>query len=77
MIEFRYAVPERTTTHEPVLQYRECVAVDASGAFCPGRWGPWQTIPKVVVSPEEWKALRLHLGDGDRGSQHPAQEPGA
>lgn len=48
MIDFRYVM--RTMKHDgrtyttPVLQYRHCVAVDASGAFCPGEWSRWIDI---------------------------------
>lgn len=49
MIEFRWAVPDGTTTEQPRLQWRIAVAVDASGAFCPGLPGAWQDVPRVVV----------------------------
>ena len=49
MIELRWAVSPETTTQPPKLQWRMSVAVDASGAFCPGEPGEWQDVPTVVV----------------------------
>jgi len=53
MIELRLVVPETTTTKPPALQFRLAVAVDASGAFCPGPAGEWQDVPRVVLPPTE------------------------
>ena len=36
-------------------QRRTVVAVDASGAFCPGDPGEWQEVPFVAVPPEPGK----------------------
>ena len=55
MIQFRWLVPDTTTTERPLLQWRIYVAVDASGALCPGNSGPWNTVPVVAVSVEEFK----------------------
>lgn len=41
MIELRWA---------PNLQFRTLVAVDASGAFCPGPPGKWQDVPEGPVA---------------------------
>lgn len=49
MIELRWTTPEGTTTKQPTLQWRMSVAVDASGAFCPGAPGAWQDVPTLVV----------------------------
>lgn len=48
-IELRLAVPKSTTTEPPVLQYRERLPMYPTGPYCPGEWGPWQTVPVVVV----------------------------
>ena len=48
-IELRLAVPPGTTTNPPVLQYRERLPMYAAGPYCPGDWGPWITVPVVVV----------------------------
>jgi len=48
-IELRLAVPPGTTTSPPVLQYRERLPMYAAGPYCPGDWGPWITVPVVVV----------------------------
>lgn len=32
-----------------VLQYRERLPMYPTGPYCPGEWGPWQTVPVVVV----------------------------
>lgn len=49
MIELRWTTLEGTNTEQPKLQWRIAVAVDASGAFCPGIFGEWQDVPRVVV----------------------------
>ena len=49
MIEFRWAVPDSTTTRPATLQFRLLVACDASGAFCPGPPGEWHDVPFAVV----------------------------
>jgi hypothetical protein len=49
MIELRLAVPPGTTTNPPVLQYRERRPMYETGPYCPGDWGPWRTVPVVVV----------------------------
>lgn len=33
-----------------VMQYRNCVAIDASGAFCLGEWTEWIDVPTVYES---------------------------
>lgn len=48
-IELRLAVPKSNTTEPPVLQYRERLPMYPTGPYCPGEWGPWQTVPTVVV----------------------------
>lgn len=57
MIEIRWATPAGTTTKPPVLQFRMMLAVDASGAFCPGPAGEWKDVPiSVVPAPVfDWK----------------------
>lgn len=50
MIELRWLIPAETTTKPPRLQFREVVAVDASGAFCPGLPGEWTDVPMVVAN---------------------------
>ena len=53
MIELRLVIWEGTLTKPPTLQFRIAVAVDASGAFCPGPAGEWQDVPRVVLPPTE------------------------
>lgn len=55
MIEFRWVTPNTTTTERQLLQWRTFVAVDASGAICPGVAGPWNTVPLVAVPLNEFK----------------------
>lgn len=52
MIELRWVTPEGTTTKPPTLQYRLAVAVDASGALCPGSPGGWMDVPLVAIEEE-------------------------
>lgn len=33
----------------PVLQYRQRQPLYETGPYCPGEWGPWVTVPVVVV----------------------------
>ena len=50
MIELRWF---SEAEHEPpVLQYRLLVAVDASGAFCPGPIGEWMHVRAVIEPPQ-------------------------
>jgi hypothetical protein len=49
MIELRWKIQEGVEYARPILQYRTIVAVDASGAFCPGRPGEWLDVPRAVV----------------------------
>jgi hypothetical protein len=60
MIELRWATPEHTTTKPPTLQYCISVAVDASGALCPGATGEWKDVPLVAVpgtTTGEWRSI--------------------
>jgi hypothetical protein len=55
-VEFRFVVPRFTTTKTPVLQCRQLLpAYEAHGISCPGDWGPWQTVPTVMVNDAEWQ----------------------
>jgi hypothetical protein len=47
-IELRIVVPPAPTS-APVLQYRERRPMYETGPYCPGDWGPWLTVPLVVV----------------------------
>lgn len=58
MIQFRWIVPNTTTTETPLLQWRIYVAVDASGSLCPGAAGPWLTVPTSAVPMSEFKAAQ-------------------
>lgn len=58
MIEFRWILPDTTTTEKPLLQWRIYVAVDASGALCPSSHGPWNTVPVVAVGMDEFKKAK-------------------
>lgn len=53
MIELRWVIPAGTTTKPYVLQYRVSVAVDASGAFCPGPPQEWKEVPIWVLPPPQ------------------------
>ncbi len=45
MIELRYL--------GKVLQYRQRQPLYETGPYCPGEWGPWVTVPVVVVEKEK------------------------
>ncbi len=45
--ELRFIAPRKDATS--VLQYRERLPMYPTGPYCPGEWGPWQTVPVVVV----------------------------
>lgn len=49
MIDLRWAYLPGTNTEPPQLQWRCGLAVDASGAFCPGEWTEWRPVPVAIV----------------------------
>lgn len=57
MFEFRWAVPEATSTEKPVLQWRHRYDSGSSdfigGGPRPEIWSPWTTVPTVVVPEAE------------------------
>jgi hypothetical protein len=67
MIELRWA---------PTLQYRIAVAVDASGAFCPGTFGEWIDVPCApqVTPLDERDAIRLWHENADAHKRESAFE---
>jgi len=45
MFELRKVVWENVCYE--ILEYRTNIAVDASGAFCPGEWSDWKPVPVI------------------------------
>ncbi len=35
------------------LQYRQRQPLYETGPYCPGEWGPWVTVPVVVVEKDK------------------------
>lgn len=81
MVELRWTVPAGTSTKPPKLQWRLLVAVDASGAFCPGLPGEWRDVPFAVVPvqpqgrPIFQTALQAGLMAGDGKPCHNDHDP--
>jgi hypothetical protein len=76
MFELRWTTPEGMITKRPVLQFRTLLAIDASGAFCPGAPSEWKDVPIAVV-PREPAALVCPRCGADRTKEACPQGYGA
>ena len=75
MIELRWTLQENTPHARPKLQWRGLLAVDASGAFCPGLPSEWHDVQTVKVprEPDE----RMSCCDGGPQWGHALDCPNA
>lgn len=54
MIEFRWVLPDSTTTRERILQYRAPLKIADTGELCFNSDKEWKTVPLQEVSADEW-----------------------